>query len=972
MTSASSSIITDIDMTYLYVLLDRFVSASTGDDVSNSLQAIYDTLQTGIIPPDGGNQRQSNTNTTSNTNNHHVINQLIDMIIQTEHVLGTLLYIYHTSLYPKTNIYIEDGIMMVGQIYQSMIQKSQNPKQIVKSILQYEEEESISNHNTTTGTVPFIEVCIDIASASSSSNSNSSTADTGRTSMSIRTILQQQSSYPRVLSIQLIQLFAFYQPSIVQTQLLNTPNGIHRLGDLLKSSSSMYPDNNNDTNHNNNNTVAVPEQVQLAMIELSKSTLSKWSSVAKIWIFHEIIDPIVQIIIKEQQEQVKGGNNSAHQNSNMNLIIDCYMIVQQLLSHDTSLAELVLQSSNLLISSMIPFIDLRNGLQFRFPSLLLLTQSQSSVTTSSSSNVNNTKSTIKNNDDDLDDLIASVSNTNKNVASNTTTDDNSNQNTPSSQPIIPVPMLTNVEEQVIQLIFDLLCNLLDNPKICIMIRNQYNNTLCTFIWEMALLTKPISPMTYTCAIPSILLQQRALHMTGTYLSSLSSSVSEQMKHKNMIEQLYSGYDRLFYLVCTGLGGSISTTSTSSCTNDILQCNDQYRISQSSLYVVRQNITHTMMNDLLMYTLVPPPQQGENDDINLNEMNTTIPQNTTIVSKLLHTIYDNIIPKPIDDDNNNDNTMNRLVCLSGALGALTIFMTDDVHRSILYRITNNSSNNEISSSSSSLIHTILDTLVQETSSLVQSSSTNTTTTTTASTIKTGSDFVAIQLLRFLCTWVTDTPEIVVDVFKTTSIMTLSQFVSTVDTNHDKNDSVVVISVLLHLLFGLCLHSMDTTIEQNCGGWTRHNIVLLLQQRNTMIVQQIHRVRNMKQIVPWSFCPYEWNVWTKWYNDTVHTVRQCIIQELVLQSTGQDSDVDDDVDVGGETIGDTNNNESMISTSNEVTSTSTDVIKYRKEIKMMKKIVSDLTQETDTLRTQLQVSETTIATQGMSLNNINAHA
>jgi hypothetical protein len=218
------------------------------------------------------------------------------------------------------------------------------------------------------------------------------------------------------------------------------------------------------------------------------------------------------------------------------------------------------------------------------------------------------------------------------------------------------------------------------------------------------------------------------------------------------------------------------------------------------------------------------------------------------------------------------------------------------------------------------------------------------------------FVAIQLLRFLCSWISDTPEIVQSILNdsTQSMMQLSQFAvsgkeSSISTS-DRGEQVV--SVLIYFLFGLCLHSMKNVKDElNCGGWTRSNIVSLLQ-RNSMVSKHIDMVKNMRNILPWSCSTYEWSIWTLWYSDTTRIVRQRIIQELVNSQTTME-DHSNDTMVNG------NSNAEAIQS---VPEDDVAISEYRKEAQTMRNLVTDLTQETERLRLKLDESERLIANQG----------
>ena len=715
----SSSSDASQQMTHWMVLCDRLLSSSTSDDVTATLQSIYDNLNAAA-------------------KEKTLLSEMIEMMIlsepKEEHSLVlTTLYRIFTASY---HLQIEDGTVDAGRIYVFLLKRHTSHHRLVSVLLQSGD---------------LISGCIDLATATTT------------------------PEYGRVLALQILQLAGQAQPATVQHQLLATPNGIARLGDLFHLSNSSS------------------EQVQTALLQCTVVVLSQWASVAKIWIFHDILDSILQIAVQQE-----GGLSSSDTGGNPATVLDCITAVQQLLSHDTSMAELVFSAQqSIVITSLCQLLDLRNASRFRNPAAVAPAKATPALSNDAV--------------DDLDDLIASASTKSRTELSA--------QDTKTPEPVDDrvVPLLTDMEEQIIHKVFDVLATVLENDQVRSMVWKNHA-ALCNLIWEMALLTKPPISNPYPCGIPNVQLQQRALHLVATYFHSIVI----------LEEQLYAGMDRLFYLVCTGMGGAVSSTTGA----------DAFRISQSALYVVRQTLPDAMKNDMLMHALAPPP---------VEDPTATAPM-ATVVPKLLRTIGDQL----------SSNAANP-VLLSGSLGAVAIFIaTSEIQRSILFRLTASAED----TANSSLLNAILECVMKELDA----------TTTTRREI-------VVPLLRFICTWIMDTPEMVQVLLNAPSTLGLSQrLLSTSLIPPSEGDDLI--KALISVLFGFCLMALPK--DDGSGGWTRSNVVSLLQHPS--IVSVLELVKSVRDGMPWSYCSEEWKVWQDWYANSVRMVRQRMVQEMIQRPEG----------------------------------------------------------------------------------------
>lgn len=240
------------------------------------------------------------------------------------------------------------------------------------------------------------------------------------------------SNYARTLALQLLQRFCH----IPNTSLwLSAPNGIHRIGDLLKD-----------------------ETVRAEVLILG-TILAQWPGVAKVWIFAEIGNLVLDTAI--QEGGLTGGNL---------MVQDCLTFLAHLLSHDANSAKLVFDSpENLPILSKL--MDLRLGKEYMNPTV---------------------------SDADTEDLDALLS----------------SDGTNSKKRV--VPKLLPSEEAVISKIIDIFSNVLENESL----RNELSNKpIVTSLWSLALLNVGDNS-DFPCAIPSSDLQCKAIALIAKHFNTV--------------------------------------------------------------------------------------------------------------------------------------------------------------------------------------------------------------------------------------------------------------------------------------------------------------------------------------------------------------------------------------------------------------------------------------------------------------------
>lgn len=712
--------------------LDRFVSASSAEDAHSSLEKILEALQ--------NNKLQNVPDETP------VLSP--EMIWSDADLLNSLRHVLHTGKHKShdTQVPVDEGASLVCKIYSEMVDQESTKSPLL------DKDEAL------------LECLIDVISSNNSSEGDDEVI---------------VSMYTRVLALQFLTKLCLKRPSKAQTQLLQAPNGLHRLGDLLQIDTEEIIRN---------------EALLLAQV------IAEWPSCAKIWMFAEVADQVTIMAVEE------GGLTKGNV-----MVQDCLDLLFKLWKHDPNLADLVFQSP--VITDNLPrLLDLRKGTEFLNPPK---------------------KTTAAKKDDDLDDILKSAS------APKEPKDDG-----------VVVPHLTENEEKVIEKTLDVLALLLESDSLKESVwRGQMN--LCSLIWELSLVSPPPPQVPYVCAVPSPKLQQKALETVALYF------------HDPNTMERHAGLDRLLYLVCTG---GLGTT-----------LEEKMGVSQGSLHVIRKTVSLEAASQMLMYSLAPPMSMDGEDQ----------PPPPTVVHKLLNTVAENLTPTPgIDADR-------RKIFLAGALGGLSIFLTDQTSREVMLRLTTtkapsapSSPQNEDGGEDDD------DNATTTTSSLIESMLHAVGTMQEAQNPE--DVFFSMTLLRFLCHWTVETPAVVQAILSSNqSSIVLSSLLSIKTKNSNKKG----VAVLGKLLLGLAMEYMGTE-EEKCGGWTRASIMELIAKKSggvskfTSSLEQFKSVRDFGNNMPWSLCDLEYKVWSQWFANCVLLVRKRVVQELTGSGEGEDGETDDE--------------------------------------------------------------------------------
>jgi len=519
------------------VWLDRLVSASTADDVRDSLQGILDGF-------DNGKKDDAAA---------AVARTLLD---EEPDAYKALLALLQTSEYKSMEV--QDGSSLAARICIQLVERNNKNQQhgLLRRLLQ----------EPTPGRL--LRALMDVACHAAATDDEGSAAQP-----------LHHTTFTRVMALQTIRQLASSSKlsHLVGKQLLDCPNGLHRLGSQLL--------------------LDLDEQVRNEALLLATVLTADQPAIAKNWMFQDVGSVVLQLAIREEGRD--GGGALTY---GPVLVQDCLQLLRNLIRHDAQLSDLVLESADIL-PALASFLDLRNGAEFRFPNTAKKNKKKSPLITSSSSKAD------EDDEDDLDALLTTGSSKRKEKKRDSQTQE---QQQPSE---VDLPCLLKSEEDVILTVLDILSILLEREDIKRQVWKRHVG-LVRMIWDLAMLTPPPPGAPVPCAMPSPHLQQRALQVTALYLHD-----------PDMMERC-NGLDQLLYIVCTG-GGHGGDKS--------LQ--DRFALSQSALHVIRRTLPAEKLQEMLMHSLAPPPPPA--DDEGSAEFHPPTSPQPTVVLKVLNTVVENL-------------------------------------------------------------------------------------------------------------------------------------------------------------------------------------------------------------------------------------------------------------------------------------------------------------------------------------------
>jgi hypothetical protein len=414
----------------------------------------------------------------------------------------------------------------------------------------------------------------------------------------------ERQIYTRVLALKVLGQLSKKHASIASAQWIQAPNGLYRLADMLW----LGVDN------------PVEEVVRNQALAVAH-ILAREAPISKVFLFAEVECKLLDLCW--QQGGLTKGNP---------IVADALGLIQEMLKHaDGSLQDLVWQRPSV-ASRLAQLMDLRGADEFLHPEYYKNKKTQ----------VNKSASTTKeqDHDDDLDSLLQSGGSKKKQTSAD--------QKEAAAEEDIYIPHLSEAEENVVENVIQILHLLLESEPLRPEVWKQHAG-MCSLVWELALVN-PANPA--FCAMPSALLQQKALELIALKFTDLETM------------DRHAGLDRLLFLVCTG-GGNAQNYQ------------EKMGTSQAALAVLRNILDGDRIHELLLHTLAPPPQE-EGDSPGL-----------TVVEKLWNTVVENLSTSDSTDD-----PKTRSIFLSGALGGLSLMLYDEQSREMMSRVVPEAANADV--------------------------------------------------------------------------------------------------------------------------------------------------------------------------------------------------------------------------------------------------------------------------------------
>ncbi|GKY97940.1 hypothetical protein MPSEU_000752000 [Mayamaea pseudoterrestris] len=849
-------------------IVDRFLSASSGPDAQLALEQLVEGLEQGRILLWNVLQLQP-SKSISKSNSSSTLTA--DSIL----LLEKLLQVLTTATFD--NFHLDEGPSLVARFYTIALDSKYATRSNSNSNISLAELQKLLLTEPNEQLVSaLVQVSVDAT----------------------------KSDYARVLCLQLLHsLSESKSTKRTMTNLL--------IGSEATLLAQLLCGNVNDDDASNNastTSMAVyQEAMRLALL------LSTWPAVAKNWIFMNVVDQVLLFQLSLQDDE----DSHMHLTNGPSALGDWLQLIQNLLEAcDANLVPLLVLESPVLPAKLTELLDLRMGQRFRFPNSRFdeggasSTVSKRVAAASDSSKV----------DDDLDNLLQAGSKATKSTSVKTLSMSKPQidaQQSAGKDTTLAVPYLTVAEESIVQAVLNIIATMLEHETIrqALLASNSSSNknkyeTLVNFLWLLGLFIRP-SPVSsddntadvYTCAVPSLALQQQALQVLAKYFCVPNTNQDDAASHAQRL-------DRILYLVCTG--GSAGEDSGAQ-----QHFREQLGLSQSALHCFRKSLSAEQCNELLLYSLAPPPlplDDDNNNEADDMQIESTQAVQTSIVARLLNTVFEQLLivmeaanTTPSLSEATPSISSRCQVLLSGATGALMVLLTNEASRTMLLRLTQEPS----------LMDQILEGLT-----MLGGIKTNDETSSEC-----GVEFCLIVLLRFLAHWVFGSPEVVHKLLQSpSSSLAVSTLISSRRTN---------VSTLTTLLLGLILNDMvriqnsgdgefpsgvrsgvesKSIDESQCGGWTRASVMeLLTAQGISRVTGRLEHFKTINEVLPWSLCALEWHVWKDWYTDAVLVVRKRVIHELTAGSSdasGVVGDGRDDVD-DATTCGDSKSLQGLVS-------------------------------------------------------------
>jgi hypothetical protein len=658
--------------------------------------------------------------------------------------------------------------------------------------------------------------------------------------------LYYAGSYTRVLAIETIVRAAQLVPTATQQALLQTPQALHRLAELIMDSPTTA--------------VVVDEQVQITMLQQLAPIIASWPATAKIWVFHEVPQYLLRMCCVVHDNDIALGTPVSGWTGGTNIMVqDGIPLITQLLSHDATSVQLVTQSDTQFWNLLAQLLDLRQGQEFINPSLIVKRKEKQQQQNNDNKKSSSTKS--KKTKDDLDDLLLGTTTTTvtNDKETGATVKADTDENDAMS---IMVPRLTPAEESVLQNVLHLLRTVLVHDSV----RSTASLTFWRYLWDWACLGPPppsLSTNQAPCAWSSATLQAQVLQVLADYGGTQGG--------KLLFDPAWHVWDRLLYLACTGGPGVTDTERT--------------QISQGAVAVLRACLEASpdLIQECLLLALAPPPQSpADEPGIDGTTTSTNEKESTALkasaVPRLLQTVVEHLQTADVSDNVH-------VVGLSGALSALGLIAGhNEAQKSMLLKL-----------STSTVLHDMWERLAVELER--QSKLQEKTSEEDVATLH-HSKTLVLAILRLVGTWMADAPLVVQAWLQDAESVAIMG--ALLRTNKDKpahrfTDTVPIVA---SLILGVALVNLPK--NDDCGGWTSDTIVDVLgnlTSRMTSWSQWDHDDNEQESTMPWTANASEKQAWKVWYDDQVLHVRKALIRFVAGNPNDGDDDDDDTDDRNG---------------------------------------------------------------------------
>ena len=887
------------------LLIDRLLSASTPSDCLDSLEALQ--------------------NACKSNNNNEDSDGAADAIVENQIVLQSLCHLIGTSKLPNEGegMEVEGGEVCAAELLLALLPDASKSvssakdsktgvttEELKKQRMQQRRIESLSKSLLTFHQHPDLD------------------APTMQEVALIPSLLDclcaPTSTYARVLTLQILQSLLISSPGVLREQLIQAPDGINRLVDLLGYSPTT------------NEVEDVPEEVRNAALLFLANLASSSSVLARLITFSEGYSRSLKIALE---------SSTAHA-----VTIDCLELCVALASGDDVARELFLGGGDGRgnLERLALLIDLRRGERYNSTErnvwwseeLRRKRSGDTVVKSSKGGKVKADESTSRKNKkgkqrkDDLDDILigadAVSSKTNESKSS-------SAEHTVPTGP--PVPYLTPNETTIIELICNLLIVLLydgespDSSRI-----NEQSATkrrarakeivshdlLTRSIVDCALYTLPPPGVDFVSAVPPPGLQQKAL-MLMAVLGSMGDTIAsggDGESNLKMVEeetklQTYLLFDtmpiylqgrvtameRLMYLACTGAYRPQNEEDENpEATASLIYLN--------AIAVFRSSLPPETACRMVLHALAPPPPDEGEEAVAPLEMPVVTKLVTTLVENLrfLQSNQHHVQTNGVQDSPDFDITAiySATIGASGAANALGVLLTKgegDATREMLFRMTPPPAPplepDEVAAgmpepiASSNLIDFALQFIASYDPSRVLKENDQT----VDGIFQKSMAYVTLSLLKLLAEWIDGMPKAVSEILSSPSSVSLGVLV--------RSKASGAIPAMSGLLLGLCLDYIANKGSSNSlanienSAWTKETIVNMIQ---SMGVGKYFGMLDewKKKAFPLPYCSgdkgpvLERRSISSWYTHSVTQVRRRIVATLAGDSDENEmnSDAEDE--------------------------------------------------------------------------------